>query len=293
MPLRQEEREMLDRLDEDELDGAALAERRVTPDEIHDALVGMIGLVMLICARDDITHEIKDAMLTNHRYLEARAVAKAPVQTGAVGSVPGWKLPSTLPEKKEGERFDVYLAFDTGEVKLASWMAYTEMGSEYHGTTGVYLGEYAQGGDALYMTDDGFDVRREEDGEWRSYKHISDTERVPFRVTAWMEALLPLPKPPCATCADAGMIGVWDEMCPDCTPQALAASPSPPALQGVVGGELADAARFLIDRLHELEWNDLDVTFRDFCGHVEPAIGRVQTALAELTRSPQTVGGGE
>ncbi|RJO66941.1 MAG: hypothetical protein C4523_10630 [Myxococcales bacterium] len=42
---------------------------------------------------------------------------------------------------------------------------------------------------------------------------------------------------------------------------------------------IASEARFLIDRLRELDWSDLDVTFRDFCGHVEPSISRLKGAL--------------
>ena len=55
---------------------AAIAEARTTPDEVNDALRGLIGLVQLICARDDIPDEIRTALLTNHRYIEARSVAK-------------------------------------------------------------------------------------------------------------------------------------------------------------------------------------------------------------------------
>lgn len=55
----------------------AAATPRTTPDEVHDALLGLIGLVQLICARDDIPDDIRIAMQTNHRYLDARAVAKA------------------------------------------------------------------------------------------------------------------------------------------------------------------------------------------------------------------------
>lgn len=56
---------------------AAVAEAKTSPDEVHDALLGMIGLVQLICARDDVPDVVKQAMATNHRYLDAREVAKA------------------------------------------------------------------------------------------------------------------------------------------------------------------------------------------------------------------------
>lgn len=116
----------------------------------------------------------------------------------------GWQPIETLPEKGENERFDVYLSFDTGEVKLASWVCYIERSPEFHASTGVYLGQSIQGGDACYMTDDGYDVRRDDDGRWFSQNHptanIGDDGRLapfgeptPFYATAWMEALKPTP----------------------------------------------------------------------------------------------------
>lgn len=107
-----------------------------------------------------------------------------------------WRTPDELPELKDGDRFAVYLAFDTGDVKLADWVAWTEHASEYHASTGVYLGQYPQDGDALYMTDDGFDVRKGDDGRWVSHKHHEDGSKTPFYVTAWIEALRPLPSAP-------------------------------------------------------------------------------------------------
>jgi hypothetical protein len=108
----------------------------------------------------------------------------------------GWRSPGDLPELKDGERFAAYLAFDTGEVKLADWTAWTDYGSEYHGSTGVYLGQYAQDGDALYMTDDGFEVRKDSDERWFAEKHFDDGTKTPFYVTGWIEALKPIPAPP-------------------------------------------------------------------------------------------------
>lgn len=108
----------------------------------------------------------------------------------------GWRTPDDLPELKDGDRFAVYLAFDTGEVKLADWVAWTETASEYHASTGVYLGQSPQDGDALYMTDDGFDVRKDDHGRWVSHKHHDDGTKTPFYVTAWTEALKPLPSAP-------------------------------------------------------------------------------------------------
>lgn len=61
-------------------------------------------------------------------------------------STQGWRTPNELPELKDGERLDVYLSFDNGEVKLAGWTAWTTYGSEYHASTGVYLGQFAQDG---------------------------------------------------------------------------------------------------------------------------------------------------
>lgn len=62
--------------DDDQLD-AAIARAPTTPNEIHDALLGMLGLVQLICARDDVSDEVKRALRTNHRYVDARTVAIA------------------------------------------------------------------------------------------------------------------------------------------------------------------------------------------------------------------------
>lgn len=55
----------------------AIAEARTTPDEVHDALIGLIGLVQLICTRDDVPDDVKALMRTHRRYVDAREVAKA------------------------------------------------------------------------------------------------------------------------------------------------------------------------------------------------------------------------
>lgn len=55
----------------------AVAAARTTPDETHDALLGMIGLVQMICARADMPNDIRKALLSSHRYVDARAVAIA------------------------------------------------------------------------------------------------------------------------------------------------------------------------------------------------------------------------
>lgn len=103
-----------------------------------------------------------------------------------------WRQANTLPEKGENQRFAVYLAFDDGRVRLADWVSYTEMGSEYH-ANGTYLGQYPQGGDALYTTDDGFDVRRADDGEWETFSTFDDGTKVRRVVVGWMEAMKPVP----------------------------------------------------------------------------------------------------
>jgi hypothetical protein len=137
-------------------------------------------------------------------------VHKASSSGRAVGE--GWQPPATLPEKGEGDRFDVYLAFDNGDVKLANWFFYTETCSEYHASTGVYLGQSLQGGDAGYMTDDGFDVHHEDDGKWRTYRHPDGDTKVPMRVVGWMEALRPAPPPPVLSgdCDGSGTITEQD-----------------------------------------------------------------------------------
>lgn len=104
----------------------------------------------------------------------------------------GWQPPHTLPEKGDNERFHVYLAFDDRQVRLADWVSYTTMGSEYH-SNGTYLGEYPQDGDAFYMTECGFDVRLDDDGRWFTNRHLDDGTVERMNVTAWTEALKPVP----------------------------------------------------------------------------------------------------
>lgn len=152
----------------------------------------------------------------------------------------GWRDPVYLPECEDGERFAVYLAFSTGEVKLADWVAWTTYGSEHHATTGVYLGHYPQDGDALYMTDDGFEVRKGDDGFWFSEKVGDDGTKTPFYVVGWMEALKPLPPPPgqgdrinegtetdgglkCHFCNGVGHVDGQNE-CPNCYGAGLVSS---------------------------------------------------------------------
>lgn len=104
-----------------------------------------------------------------------------------------WKQANTLPEKDENERFSVYLAFSDSKVRLADWVSYATMGSEYH-ANGTYLGQYPQDGDALYMTDDGFDVRKATDGEWETFFHFDDGTKRRLVVVGWMEAMKPVPE---------------------------------------------------------------------------------------------------
>lgn len=111
----------------------------------------------------------------------------------------GWKPSETLTPKSDNEKFQVYLAFDDGNVKHADWCGFTEYASEYHGTTGVYLGQYAQGGDAFYMTEDGYEVRQDEEGgPWLYFTYADglDKPKPGPHVTAWMEALKPVPAHP-------------------------------------------------------------------------------------------------
>ena len=71
-----EMKDMLDQIDEDKLNAAVKA-CRTTPDEVHDALIGMLCLVQLICERDDVPSEAKQAMRASHLYANGRSVAKA------------------------------------------------------------------------------------------------------------------------------------------------------------------------------------------------------------------------
>lgn len=62
---------------DDQLLDMAVAAARTTPDETHDAILSLIGLVQSICARADCPDEIKSAMLRDRRYVDARQVAIA------------------------------------------------------------------------------------------------------------------------------------------------------------------------------------------------------------------------
>lgn len=48
--------------------------------------------------------------------------------------------------------------------------------------------------------------------------------------------------------------------------------------------EALEGARFLIDRINELDWCDFETTQRDWNGHVEPALARLSNALAAHKR---------
>lgn len=63
--------------DDDDLLDQAVRTARTSPNEIHDALLGMIGLVQIIASRSDCPPEIKAVLLSNHRYVDAREVAKS------------------------------------------------------------------------------------------------------------------------------------------------------------------------------------------------------------------------
>jgi len=104
-----------------------------------------------------------------------------------------WQPARTLPEKGDDVRFHVYLAFDNRTVRLADWVSFTHYSSEYH-NTGAYLGQYPSDGDSYYMTDDGYDVRKSEDGSWETYSHHDDGRKERHVVTGWMEALRPAPE---------------------------------------------------------------------------------------------------
>jgi hypothetical protein len=42
--------------------------------ELSDALSGVLGLITLVCARDDMPPAISDVLRTNHRAVDARAL---------------------------------------------------------------------------------------------------------------------------------------------------------------------------------------------------------------------------
>ncbi len=56
---------------------AAIDADRTTPDEVHDALLGLIGLIRSLVARIDCPDDVARAALQDQRYLDARHVAKA------------------------------------------------------------------------------------------------------------------------------------------------------------------------------------------------------------------------
>lgn len=62
---------------DDQLLDQAIAEARTTPDETHDTILALIGLVQSVCARADCPDEIKSALLRDRRYLDARTVGIA------------------------------------------------------------------------------------------------------------------------------------------------------------------------------------------------------------------------
>ena len=49
-----------------------------------------------------------------------------------------------------------------------------------------------------------------------------------------------------------------------------------------------EQARFLCDRLDELDWCDLDRTANDFSGHVDPVLSRLKSTLSLLQAPPPT-----
>lgn len=54
--------------------------------ELADALEGVLGLITLIKARDDITPELRETLLTNHRVQEARRVLADLSQEQTIGA---------------------------------------------------------------------------------------------------------------------------------------------------------------------------------------------------------------
>ena len=63
--------------DDDQLLEMAIAEARVTPDETHDAILQLLGLIQSVAGRDDCPAEVKAALIRSQQYVDARAVAKA------------------------------------------------------------------------------------------------------------------------------------------------------------------------------------------------------------------------
>lgn len=181
-----------------------------------------------------------------------------------------WRQPDTLPEKGENDRFHVYLAFDNGEVALADWYCIVQRASEYHATTGVYVGQSVQDIDDGYMLADGRNVRIRYDGKW-SWEIDSDTPGPGQKgiVVGWMEALRPTPewgRPPASmrqgsttddyrnACSGKGEFGSlayeWSDK-PHRLVYDLCGEVD--ALRAVIGADLVDALRERDARIAHLE----------------------------------------
>lgn len=58
-------------------------------DELRDATLGLIGLVQMISHRDDLPAEIRNVLLTNHRFVDACAVVGFTPDTGSSSTKEG------------------------------------------------------------------------------------------------------------------------------------------------------------------------------------------------------------
>lgn len=73
-----------------------------------------------------------------------------------------WKPIETAPKDNETE---IILARGN-RVTAGCWMEWEERCSEYHASTGVYLGESLQGGGAMWMSQDGGFTEEEPPTHW-------------------------------------------------------------------------------------------------------------------------------
>ena len=100
-----------------------------------------------------------------------------------------WRSPDDLAGPEQHDRDVIYVALANGDVLLADASAWVETSSEYHGTTGVYLGQSVQDAWSGFVGWDGDLFERDEEG-WHCYRHPNgDAEKVRVAVVGWQPAI--------------------------------------------------------------------------------------------------------
>lgn len=104
-----------------------------------------------------------------------------------------WERPDILAEPSTSSDATVYLALDNGEVILADSVHWVDTASEYHSSTGEYLGEFVQGGWTGYVGRTG-DMVEKDDVGWHCTQYPNGADKgVRVNVLGWMNALKPVP----------------------------------------------------------------------------------------------------